>query len=235
MATIVVLTGGGIKGAVAAARYAAEHDLVLVHIDFGQRSAPPESKAIEALASSFRSARVVELELPHLIQLQQQLATGEGAGSGVGGEFGIDVPELSIGSLRGLVPALLATAVQCAHRVGAATVVTGLSRFCEASHVGLTGTTVYQEGLREFLHSFDIMVECVPSAGSRVAIEAPLVDLSHADIVRLAVRFEVAMKSTWTCDRATPRPCGKCDSCNARRAAFTEAGVVDPLLAPVSV
>ena len=56
MARVVVLTGGGIKGAVAAARYASEHEVVLLHADYGQ---PANSTIITAAeAGSPSSARV---------------------------------------------------------------------------------------------------------------------------------------------------------------------------------
>jgi hypothetical protein len=38
-----------------------------------------------------------------------------------------------------------------------------------------------------------------------------------------AYRFGVPLEHTWTCERAGPRPCGRCDPCKARANAFIEA------------
>jgi len=64
-------------------------------------------------------------------------------------------------------------------------------------------------------------------------IEAPLLHLSKADTVKLAMELpgcHEAMAYSHTCYSGTFPPCGECHSCVLRAKGFTDAGVPDPLL-----
>lgn len=61
-------------------------------------------------------------------------------------------------------------------------------------------------------------------------IETPLIALTKADIVRLAVEVGAPLAVTWSCYEGNDRPCGRCDSCLLRAKGFDEAGVLDPAL-----
>lgn len=61
-------------------------------------------------------------------------------------------------------------------------------------------------------------------------IQAPLVLLSKAEIVKLAMELHVPMEHTWSCYKGGDRPCGHCDSCILRTKAFEQLGVDDPAL-----
>jgi len=65
------------------------------------------------------------------------------------------------------------------------------------------------------------------SGGPPVSIEAPLLHLSKADIVRVGLRLGVDYAATHSCydPAAGGRPCGRCDACLLRAAAFVEVGV----------
>jgi 7-cyano-7-deazaguanine synthase len=62
-------------------------------------------------------------------------------------------------------------------------------------------------------------------------IETPLIELSKAEIVRLAVQVGAPLEHTWSCYEGGARPCGRCDSCLLRAKGFAEAGIADPALA----
>ena len=61
-------------------------------------------------------------------------------------------------------------------------------------------------------------------------IKTPIIDLSKADIARLAYELSVPIEETWSCYRGQSLPCGECDSCILRAKGFKEAKLVDPLL-----
>ena len=63
--------------------------------------------------------------------------------------------------------------------------------------------------------------------GHRTKVETPLIRLTKAQIVRLAVKLKVPTKLTWSCYKGGPRPCGVCDSCRLRARGFEQAGVKD--------
>ena len=68
--------------------------------------------------------------------------------------------------------------------------------------------------------------------GFHINIYTPLVSLSKADIVKLAVELGCIdeMKHTVSCYEGKIPPCGKCPACVLRAKGFKEAEVEDPLL-----
>ena len=225
------MAGGGIKSAVAAAAAASgEHQAALVHVDFGQASARAELAAVEAQARLTKTARVVRLDLPYLGELRLRLMASTGVARSTERYDADDAAAVSAGMARGLMPSLLTMGVQCGQRLAAGSVVTGLCRHGDVSHLGLGGLDDQADSLREFLHNYEIMMECILPVSTRIPIEAPLMDLEMAEILKLAKRFEVPLEHTWTCAQAGPRPCGRCEGCRARDRAFAEIGWADPLL-----
>ena len=65
--------------------------------------------------------------------------------------------------------------------------------------------------------------------GERIRIEAPLLKLSKAEIVRLGERLGVPWHLTWSCYAGGQRACGRCDACRLRDLGFSTAGVLDPV------
>jgi len=59
-------------------------------------------------------------------------------------------------------------------------------------------------------------------------IEIPVIEMSKADIVRLAMELEAPLELTWSCYQGGEIPCGRCDSCILRASGFRGAGYPDP-------
>jgi 7-cyano-7-deazaguanine synthase len=66
--------------------------------------------------------------------------------------------------------------------------------------------------------------------GVPIRIEAPIIEMGKAEIVRYAVELEAPLALTWSCYAGGARPCGTCDSCELRAAGFAAAGLADPAL-----
>lgn len=66
--------------------------------------------------------------------------------------------------------------------------------------------------------------------GEGFRIQAPLQNLSKAQIVEVGMRHGVDYALTVSCYQAdeSGRACGRCDSCRLRAAGFAAAGLVDP-------
>jgi 7-cyano-7-deazaguanine synthase len=64
-----------------------------------------------------------------------------------------------------------------------------------------------------------------------VRIEAPIITMSKAEIVRHGIELGAPLELTWSCYAGGERPCGGCDSCELRAAGFAAAAVPDPALA----
>lgn len=59
-------------------------------------------------------------------------------------------------------------------------------------------------------------------------IEAPIIAMTKADIVRYALEIGAPIELTWSCYAGDETPCGACDSCMLRANGFRDAGVEDP-------
>ena len=66
--------------------------------------------------------------------------------------------------------------------------------------------------------------------GNKLSIEAPLIDMSKAQIIQSGLELGVDYGQTVSCYQADSDgiACGKCDSCRLRAQGFVEAGVKDP-------
>jgi 7-cyano-7-deazaguanine synthase len=67
--------------------------------------------------------------------------------------------------------------------------------------------------------------------GVSMRIEAPIITMSKAEIVRYGVELGAPLELTWSCYAGLEWPCGACDSCLLRAEGFAAAGIADPALA----
>ena len=67
-------------------------------------------------------------------------------------------------------------------------------------------------------------------SGHQLRIEAPFVNLSKAEVVKMGLELGVPYELTWSCYEGGEKPCGKCGTCIDRAAAFRANQVKDPAL-----
>ena len=53
-----------------------------------------------------------------------------------------------------------------------------------------------------------------------IKLWTPLLDLNKEEIIQLALDNNVPIDKTWSCYSGNSKPCGKCDSCRIRNAAY---------------
>ena len=141
----------------------------------------------------------------------------------------IDVPEAGgPGIPVTYVPArntiMLSVALGWAEVLGASDI------FCGVNAVDYSG---YPDCRPEFIEAFETLANLATKAGVEGAglrIQAPLLHMSKADIVREGVRLGVDFGLTVSCYNADDqgRACGHCDACRLRAEGFAAAGVQDP-------
>ena len=66
--------------------------------------------------------------------------------------------------------------------------------------------------------------------GHEVHIEAPFVNKTKAEIVKIGLGLKVPYEYTWSCYEGGDKPCGVCATCIDRAKAFADNGVKDPAL-----
>ena len=67
-------------------------------------------------------------------------------------------------------------------------------------------------------------------SGHQLKIEAPFVNVSKAEVVRIGLELNVPYELSWSCYEGGEKPCGKCGTCIDRAAAFQANHVEDPAL-----
>lgn len=153
--------------------------------------------------------------------------------NGIGGsaltDSSIDVPEApSEGIPVTYVPARNTVFLSLA--LGWAEVLEAHDIFIGVNAVDYSG---YPDCRPEFVEAFERMANLATKAGvegNGFIIQAPLQNLSKADIIREGNRLGVDYGLTVSCYQADDdgRACGKCDSCRLRAEGFASAGVQDP-------
>jgi 7-cyano-7-deazaguanine synthase len=112
-----------------------------------------------------------------------------------------------------------------------------LAEVLEAQTIFIGVTAVdysgYPDCRPDFIASFQALAELATKQGVEgraVRIEAPLIAMSKADIIRRGIALGVDYAATVSCYNADVdgRACGHCDSCRFRREGFRAAGIPDP-------
>jgi len=101
--------------------------------------------------------------------------------------------------------------------------------FTGANAVDYSG---YPDCRPEYLGAFERLANLATRRaveGSPIAIKAPIVQMTKAEIVRRGIALGVDFALTVSCYNADAqgRACGRCDSCRFRREGFEKAGVPD--------
>jgi 7-cyano-7-deazaguanine synthase len=91
----------------------------------------------------------------------------------------------------------------------------------------------YPDCRPEFISAFESLATLATKAGvegARYRINAPLIKMSKAEIIKTGAALGVDYGLTLSCYQpdATGAACGKCDSCRLRAAGFAAAGMTDP-------
>lgn len=67
-------------------------------------------------------------------------------------------------------------------------------------------------------------------SGKQLNIEAPFVNMTKADVVKIGFELNVPYELTWSCYEGGDKPCGKCGTCIDRANAFKLNGIEDPAM-----
>lgn len=213
----VVLLSGGMDSCVTAAIAAQTHDLALLHVGYGQRTAERELRSFREIVRHFGAGLCLEASAAHL--------------GGIGGSALTDARRDAIDARRegSSVPDtyvpfrnthLLAIAVSWAEVIGARRVYIGA---VEEDGSG------YPDCREEYYEAFNRLVRIGTRPETDLQVVTPLIHMSKGDIVREGMRLAAPLHLTWSCYVESDAACGRCESCRLRLKGFREAGVDDPI------
>ena len=67
-------------------------------------------------------------------------------------------------------------------------------------------------------------------SGNQLKVEAPFVEMTKAEVVKIGLKLKVPYELTWSCYEGKDKPCMVCGTCLDRAEAFRLNGVPDPAL-----
>ncbi|MDP9066007.1 MAG: 7-cyano-7-deazaguanine synthase QueC [Pseudomonadota bacterium] len=229
MSAAVVLLSGGLDSATTLAIARAEgFRTFALSVRYGQRHAS-ELIAAEQLARILGAEehRVVDVDLAGIggsALTDSRLNVPEAAATRGIPARGIPARGIPITYVPARNTVLLSVALAWAEVLGAADIFIGINS------VDYSG---YPDCRPEFLDAFSKVAQLATKAGVEgrsMAIRAPLLHMTKAQIIREGMRLNVDFGATVSCYQADEagRACGACDSCVIRAAGFAEAGCPDP-------
>ncbi|MCP4574324.1 MAG: 7-cyano-7-deazaguanine synthase QueC [bacterium] len=214
----VVLASGGLDSAVCVAEAARDHELALLHVNYGQRTEARELQSFHALAGHYGVGRRLVVDLGHLRQIggSSLVDTSRPVETGLP-EDGAPVPSTYVPFRNAN---FLAVGVSWAEVIGA-----------RALYIGAVGEdgSGYPDCRAEFFEAFGAAIEAGTRPETRVAIRTPLIRLDKAAIVGRGIELEAPLHLTWSCYQAEDAACGECESCRLRLRGFAGAGAEDPI------
>ena len=102
---------------------------------------------------------------------------------------------------------------------------------CDAIFIGVVqeDSSGYPDCSASFIGAFERALDLGTSRDFHPRIKTPLVHLSKAQIVSLALEIGVPLELTWSCYEREDAACGLCDSCLLRLKGFAGAGAKDKI------
>jgi 7-cyano-7-deazaguanine synthase len=214
---VVLVSGGLDSSTVLAMALNQGYDCYTLSFDYGQRHRSELSAAKHVSDSMVvKEHKVIKLDL------------GTIGGSALT-DHDIEIPEKETSGIPvTYVPARNTVFLSIA--LGWAEVLDASKIFLGVNAVDYSG---YPDCRPEYIASFETMANLATRAGvegKNLEIEAPLIDMTKAEIIQTGTSLGVDYGQTVSCYKATFEglACRKCDSCRLRAEGFKNAKILDP-------
>jgi len=215
----VVLVSGGLDSAtVLAIAVSQGFECYALSMDYGQRHRIElERAALVAKSNGAIEHRVVRIDIGNF-----------GGSALTDSDIGVPTEEGDQDIPVTYVPARNTVFLSVA--LGWAEVLEAKAIFIGANAVDYSG---YPDCRPDFIAAFQTMANIATKAGVEgdvISVEAPLINLTKAQIIATGIRLGVDYSETLSCYNPSSSGviCGQCDSCRIRLAGFAAAGLSDP-------
>ena len=214
---VVLVSGGLDSSTVLALALQQDYRCYTLSFDYGQRHR-------SELEAAKRVSELMKVEEHKIVRLD----LGTIGGSALT-DTTIDVPEQETAGIPvTYVPARNTVFLSIA--LGWAEVLEADTIFLGVNAVDYSG---YPDCRPEYISSFEAMANLATRAGvegNELSIQAPLMDMTKAEIISAGTSLGVDYSQTVSCYQASMDglACGKCDSCRLRIEGFNQAGISDP-------
>jgi 7-cyano-7-deazaguanine synthase len=220
---VVLLSGGLDSATVLAIARSRGFDCYALSVDYGQRHRAELDAAVR-VAGALGAARhvIADVDLSRF-------------GGSALTDTSIAVPEAGDSAPPAAAKSIPVTYVPARNTImlsvalGWAEVLQADDIFFGANAVDYSG---YPDCRPEYVQAFERMANLATKSaveGRPIRINAPIIDMPKAQIIREGARLGVDFSLTVSCYQADAagRACGRCDSCRIRREGFAAAGLPD--------
>ncbi len=218
MRAVVLLSGGLDSATTLAIAIHRGYEVHALSFDYGQRHSR-ELESARKIASYYN--------VPHKILKVDLRQIG---GSALTED--IEVPEREIEEIKNEIPSTYVPArntILLSFALAYAEVIDADAIFYGANAIDYSG---YPDCRPEYVEAFERLANLGTKRGVEgrpIKIEAPLIHMTKAEIIKKGMELGVPYELTWSCYRGGEKACGRCDSCLLRLKGFMEAGYEDPL------
>lgn len=219
MEKAIVLLSGGMDSLVCAGEaFSKNHQVSLLHMNYGQKTSARERKSFDDIADfynvSAKDRKVIDMTF--LKQIGGSSLTDESiAVKTYQGDSNV-IPDSYVPFRNSII---LSLAVSWAEVVGATKLYIG------ANHEDSPG---YPDCRPSYYEAYNKVIKEGTKAGN-IEILTPVISMKKRDIVLRGVELQVPFHLSWSCYKSSEKACGTCDSCALRLRGFKEAGLVDPI------
>ncbi|HXG74086.1 MAG TPA: 7-cyano-7-deazaguanine synthase [Candidatus Nitrosotenuis sp.] len=190
---VVCLASGGIDSSVLMLMLKQmEHEVLPIHINYGQKAAEMERNAFYKVCEFLRIK-------PEIIDI-----TDIGKIS-----VGLTNPNLTHND-NPLFPArnLLLLTVAASYAI---------AKSVKVISIGSLANSIFPDQTKEFVKNAESTLGVATQ--EQIKILTPLIDLNKREVVELARKYDFPLGITYSCHLGLPSPCGKCMSCKEREVA----------------
>ena len=193
-----------------------EYEIIAVHFNYGQRTQDRELKAFRDICDDLKILEKYEIDIPFFTQIGASALTDKNIDVPTGG-LELGVPITYVPFRNGI---FLSITAAIAEKEGAT-----------AMYIGVVqeDSSGYPDCTDEFIADMKKAINQGTKKDTHIDILTPLVHLSKAQIVEVAIELGVPLEHTWSCYKEEDEACGVCDSCRLRLNGFKIANKIDPI------
>lgn len=219
MKKAISVLSGGLDCTVATSVYAKEYDIHAITFNYGQKAFEQEMKASKAICEKMGFKHCV-IDLPWLAKISNSTLNTADEIPEVSEKDLDDIEKSSKTASSVWVPArnmaFTAIAASYAESIGAEIIIVGWDAEEAAT---------FPDNSKEFLNAFNELIKI--GSPENIKIEAPAIDLSKEEIVKLGLDVGAPMELSYSCYSGSAKHCGVCESCMRRKRAFKKLNMED--------